>query len=118
VEEMMQKTDARIPADSYATYTIVWLALLALLAATITVARMHLLVRYSVLALLAIASAKAGLVLTYFMQLRYESRFLKTMLLVAVAALTAFIALTFTDVWYRGESPTTHDTDSAVHQQR
>ena len=97
----MQKDDSQIPLISYTTYTVVWLALLVLLGATITIARGHLLVRYSVLAPLAIASAKAGLVLTYFMHLKYEGRFLKTMLLVAVSTLTAFIALTFMDVWYR-----------------
>jgi cytochrome c oxidase subunit 4 len=97
----MRKAATQIPAGSYATYTVVWLALLVLLGATIAVARMHLLVRYSVLAPLAIASAKAGLVLIYFMHLRYEGWFLKSMLLVTVATLTAFIALTFVDVWYR-----------------
>jgi cytochrome c oxidase subunit 4 len=97
----MQKGDAQIPLLGYATYTVVWLALLILLAATITIARGHLLVRYSVLAPLAIASAKAGLVLTYFMHLKYEGRFLKTMLIVAVTTLTVFIAFTFIDVWYR-----------------
>ena len=97
----MRKADTQIPAGSYATYPVVWLALVALLGATIAVARMHLLVRYSVLAPLTIASAKAGLVLIYFMHLRYEGWFLKSMLLVTVATLTAFIALTFVDVWYR-----------------
>jgi cytochrome c oxidase subunit 4 len=97
----MRKADTQIPAGSYATYAVVWLALVALLGATIAVAKMHLLVRYSVLAPLAIASAKAGLVLIYFMHLRYEGWFLKSMLLVTVATLTAFIALTFVDVWYR-----------------
>ena len=97
----MRKAATQIPAGSYATYAVVWLALVALLGATIAVAKMHLLVRYSVLAPLAIASAKAGLVLIYFMHLRYEGWFLKSMLLVTVATLTAFIALTFVDVWYR-----------------
>ena len=108
----------KVPVDNYTTYLIVWLALLALLAATITIARMHLLVKYSVLAPLIIASIKAGLVLAFFMHLKYEGKFLKVMLLVAVATLTVFIALTFTDVWYRGEPPTTHDTGGAVHQHR
>jgi hypothetical protein len=57
-----------------------------------------------------------AIVLTYFMHLKHEGRFLKIMLLVAVATLTAFIALTFVDVWYRGEPPTTHDTGTAMHQ--
>ena len=97
----MQKDDSQIPLVAYSTYALVWLALLVLLGTTITIAQAHLLAKYSVLAPLAIASAKAGLVLTYFMHLKYEGRFLKTMLLVAVSTLTAFIALTFMDVWYR-----------------
>lgn len=97
----MHKDHAQTPLVSYATYTLVWLALLVLLGATITIAQAHLLAKYSVLAPLAIASAKAGLVLTYFMHLKYEGRFLKTMLIVAVSTLTVFIAFTFVDVWYR-----------------
>jgi cytochrome c oxidase subunit 4 len=111
----MQKADAQTPLVGYTTYLVVWLALLVLLAATITIARMHLLVKYSVLAPLVIASIKAGLVLAFFMHLRYEGKFLKIMLLVAVAVLTAFIALTFVDVWYRGEPPTTHDSGESAH---
>ena len=83
------------------TYAVVWLALLALLAATLAVARLQLLARYSVLGSLLIATAKAGLVLAFFMHLKYEGRFLKGLLLLTLAALTLFIGLTFADVWYR-----------------
>jgi cytochrome c oxidase subunit 4 len=111
----MRRADTPIPVDSYALYTVVWLALVVLLAATVAIAKLQLLVKYSVLAPLVIASIKAGLVLAFFMHLKYEGKFLKIMLLVAVATLTVFIALTFTDVWYRGEPPTTHDTSEAGH---
>jgi cytochrome c oxidase subunit IV len=83
------------------TFALVWLALLALLAATLAVARLQLLARYSVLGSLLIATAKAGLVLAFFMHLKYEGRFLKGLLLLTLAALTIFIGLTFVDVWYR-----------------
>jgi cytochrome c oxidase subunit IV len=83
------------------TYALVWLALLALLAATLAVARLQLLARYSVLGSLLIATAKAGLVLAFFMHLKYEGRFLKGLLLLTLSALTLFIGLTFVDVWYR-----------------
>ncbi len=82
-------------------YVRVWAALLALLAATIAVARLNV-SRYGVILNLLIAATKAGLVLVFFMHLRSESRFLKIMLAVAVGALTAIIILTFSDVWYRG----------------
>jgi cytochrome c oxidase subunit 4 len=111
----MRRAETQIPLDSYALYTYIWLALVVLLAATVAIAKLHLLATYSVLAPLVIASLKAGLVLAFFMHLRYEGKFLKIMLLVAVAVLTAFIALTFTDVWYRGEPPTTHEAGEAGH---
>ncbi len=82
-------------------YAAVWLALLILLAATLAVSRLQLLARYSVLGSLAIATAKAGLVLAFFMHLKYEGRFLKGLLALTLAALTLFIGMTFVDVWYR-----------------
>jgi cytochrome c oxidase subunit IV len=83
------------------TYTAVWLALLILVAATLAVAKLRLLAQFSVLGSLLIASAKAGLVLAFFMHLKYEGRFLKGMLTVALLALTLLIGLTFVDVWLR-----------------
>ena len=83
------------------TYAAVWLVLLALLAATLAVSRLQVLARYSVLGSLLIATVKAGLVLAFFMHLKYEGRFLKGLLLLTLSALTLFIGLTFVDVWYR-----------------
>jgi cytochrome c oxidase subunit IV len=88
-------------AAATGTYTAVWLVLLILLAATLAVAKLRLFAQFSILASLLIASAKAGLVLAFFMHLKYEGRFLKVMLTVAVAALTLLIGLTFVDVWLR-----------------
>lgn len=83
------------------TYTVVWLALLLLLAATIAMTKLQLLARYSVLGSMVIASVKAGLVLAFFMHLKYEGRFLKALLGVTLVALMVLIGLTFVDVWYR-----------------
>ena len=83
------------------TYTAVWLALLVLLAATIAVSELQLLARFSVLGSLVIASIKAGLVLAFFIHLKYEGRFLKGILAITLSALTLLIGLTFVDVWYR-----------------
>jgi cytochrome c oxidase subunit 4 len=83
------------------TYTAVWLALLLLLAATITLAKLRLFAQFSVLGSMVIASLKAGLVLAFFMHLKYEGRFLKAILTVTLFALTVLIGLTFVDVWYR-----------------
>lgn len=97
----MNENDATESPIHTGTYTIVWLALLILLAATVLVARFQMLERYSVLGSLVIASIKAGLVLFFFMHLKYEGRFLKAMLTLTLAALTFLIGLTFIDIWYR-----------------
>lgn len=83
------------------TYTVVWFLLLIMLATTIAVAKLNLLARFSVLGSLAIASVKAGLILAFFMHLKYEGRFLKVMLALTISALTLLIGLTFVDVWLR-----------------
>lgn len=86
---------------SAGTYTAVWLALLALTAVTVAVSKYQLLARFSVLGSLAIASLKAGLVLMFFMHLKYEGRLLKGVLTITLFALTLLIGLTFVDIVYR-----------------
>ncbi|MGV8057238.1 MAG: cytochrome C oxidase subunit IV family protein [Smithellaceae bacterium] len=83
------------------TYVLVWLCLLIALAATIAVARLHLLERFSALGSLFIASVKAGLVLAFFMNLKHEKWYLKLILAIAISALTLLIGLTFADVGLR-----------------
>jgi cytochrome c oxidase subunit IV len=97
----MKEKYAEDHAVATGTYTAVWLALLILLVGTIAVAKLRLLAQFSFLGSLLIASAKAGLVLAFFMHLKYEGRFLKVMLTVTIAALTLLIGLTFIDVWLR-----------------
>jgi cytochrome c oxidase subunit 4 len=82
------------------TYVAVWAALLFFLGLTIVVAKVRL-APFGAAANLLIATIKAGLVLTVFMHLRSEGRFLKIMLGVALAALTLIIMLTFSDVLFR-----------------
>lgn len=97
----MEQTHTEEHAVSTLTYTAVWIALLALLAATLAISKLQLLVRFSVLGSLVIAAVKAGLVLAFFMHLKYEGRFLKVMLGMTLLALTVLIGLTFVDVWLR-----------------
>ena len=97
----MNEAEQKVHIITYRTCLAVWLALVLLLGATIAVARMHLLAKYSILAALLIASLKAGLVITYFMHLMYEERRLKLMLALAVSIFTLIIAITFVDIWYR-----------------
>lgn len=84
----------------YGTYVYVWVALLLLLALTIVVAKVEF-SKYGVFVNLLIASIKAGLVLFFFMHLKYERWLLKAMLFMVIATLTAVIALFFADVMFR-----------------
>jgi len=96
---MTEKAPA-IKLISNRTYIIVWLCLLALTTATVSVAKLHL-IKYAIIAAIAIATLKAGLVVNYFMHLKEEHWVLKIMLFVALFALTLIVLLTFADTWYR-----------------
>lgn len=82
------------------TFVAVWIALLTLTAITVTVAKLDL-GAFSTFTAIDIASVKAGLVLWFFMHLKYENRLLKLLLLVPIVTLAVIIGLTFVDVWYR-----------------
>jgi len=97
---MDEKAPASAAVVSNKTYIIVWLCLLLLTATTVSVAKLHL-TKYAIIPAVAIATAKAGLVVNFFMQLREEPWVLKMMLLVAILALTLIILLTFADTWFR-----------------
>jgi cytochrome c oxidase subunit 4 len=91
-------TGMAVPSNG--TYVAIWAALLFFLGLTIAVAQRNI-PHFGVAINLLIATVKAGLVLVFFMHLRSEGRFLKIMLAVAIAALTAIILLTFSDVMFR-----------------
>ena len=83
------------------TYVRVWVALVILTGVTVSVAGMNL-GRMSILVALIIAALKSGLVLNYFMHLKYETGLLfKLMIPIVMALLTIFIGLTFTDIAFR-----------------
>lgn len=85
----------------YRTYVWVWVGLLILTGMTVFMAGMNL-GRLSILIVLAIAAIKSGLVLSYFMHLKYETGLLfKLMIPIVLAVLTIFIGLTFTDIAFR-----------------
>ena len=83
----------------YGTFLIVWICLAALLAVTISVAVSNF--RMAAGINFVIATAMALLNLFYFMDLRHEGLFLKTIIFLALSALTSIILLTFSDVFYR-----------------
>ena len=86
--------------SSYAKLTLVWLLLLALTALTVWFSRLDLGVN-RVWGALAIASVKGGLVIAFFMQMKYEGRLLRWLLFVTLLTLAIFIGFTFFDVLYR-----------------
>ena len=84
----------------YRTLVRVWLVLL-LLTAILVIASTVYHEALSVWAMLTLTPLKAGLVFYYFMHLKYERPFLKSMALVTIATLIIFIGLTFLDILQR-----------------
>lgn len=84
----------------YQTLVKVWLLLLFLTAVLVFVSTVFH-EALSVPALLTLTPIKAGLVFFYFMHLKYERPFLKTLVLMVLAVLILFIGLTFLDLSYR-----------------
>ncbi len=84
----------------YQTFVKVWLVLLFLTAVLVFVSTVYH-EALSVPALLTLTPLKAGLVFFYFMHLKYERPFLKTMVFMVLGLLTMFIGLTFLDLSYR-----------------
>jgi cytochrome c oxidase subunit 4 len=85
---------------SYQKLIGVWAALLVLTAATVAITRADL-GAAKVWAALAIASLKSGLVIAFFMHMKYEARLFRIILFVALVTLAIFIGFTFFDVLYR-----------------
>ena len=76
---------------SFGRYILIWLGLLALTCATVTVAGMNL-GRWIIITALSIASIKSMLV-----HLKYEDRIFKIFVAVALLTFVIFISLTFFD---------------------
>ena len=85
---------------SYRKLIGIWLALLALTSLTVGITRAEL-GGYKVLGALTIASVKAGLVIAFFMHMKYEGKLLRWLLFLALVTLAIFIGFTFFDVLYR-----------------
>lgn len=88
------------PPDEAGAYVRVWLGLLALTAFTVSLAGLDLGL-WNVAGVLAVASAKAGLVLWIFMHLRHDRPLVRGMVLILVVTLGIVLALTFVDTAFR-----------------
>lgn len=99
---MTQATGTTHPPHivSYTKLAAIWLTLLALTGLTVGITRLDL-GGFKVVGALAIASAKAGLVIAFFMHMKYEGRLLRWLFFLALLTLAIFIGFTLIDVLYR-----------------
>lgn len=84
----------------YATYVLIWLALLAFTSITVTVAGISL-GRYTLFVALTIAAIKSALVINIFMHIKFDEPIFKVFLGLSGFTLLIIFILTFFDVIYR-----------------
>jgi cytochrome c oxidase subunit IV len=84
----------------YATLVRIW-AILLLLTALLVFISMKFHEALAMWAMLVLTPLKAGLVMFYFMHLKFEKPLLKTMVIITLGTLIIFIGLTFSDILYR-----------------
>lgn len=84
----------------YRVYVFVLLALLALTFASIGITSIEL-GEFTVAAALIFACVKTFLVLTYFMHLKYDKKYIVAMVIFVFAIFFAVIVITFLDYLYR-----------------
>ncbi len=88
------------PAVRNKTFISVWAVLVTLTLASVGASLVHA-GTASLLVPLLIATAKASLVLWFFMHLKYERALFKVMLLFPLATLAVIMGLTFMDTLFR-----------------
>jgi cytochrome c oxidase subunit 4 len=84
----------------YRLYVLVWAALVGFTVVTVAVAYLDM-KHVTVLTAMLIATAKAMLVILYFMHIRFEKLLFTYLLLTAFGTYAIFIGLTFVDYAYR-----------------
>jgi len=94
---MLSETTHIIP---YRTYFVVLITLLVLTSATITVTWIDL-SAFTVLCALLIASFKAGIVMKYFMHLKFESSLFRILVIMVLSIYVLVIILLFFDYLFR-----------------
>ena len=96
----MAHAEEHVHVIPYGTFVKVWLALL-FITGLLVVVSMSNHVALSVPAMLILTPLKAGLVLYYFMHLKYERPFLKAMVFLTLGLLILFIGGMFLDISFR-----------------
>ncbi len=84
----------------YGVYIFVWLGLLALTTITVSVAGIDL-GNYTLFVALSIAAIKSGLVIYYFMHIKFEESIFKVFLFISGITLVIIFILTAFDIIYR-----------------
>ncbi len=92
--------DAQHEPMGYGLYFLTWFSLLVLTAITVTAAGFDF-GKLSVVVALVIATIKAGVVIAWFMHLKFEGKLIHVMLVLTISTLVIFIGLTFTDTSFR-----------------
>jgi cytochrome c oxidase subunit 4 len=100
MEGEMEHAEQHAHVVPYRTFVRVWLLLLFLTAALVVTSKLwH--EALSVWAMLIITPVKAGLVLFFFMHLKYEKPYLRALVFMAIGLLTLVIGILFFDILYR-----------------
>lgn len=84
----------------YGVYILVWLALLALTSITVSVAGISL-GSLTLFVALLIAAIKSGLVINYFMHIKFDEPIFKVFLIISGSTLLIIFILTAFDILYR-----------------
>ncbi len=84
----------------YGTYFMIWLSLISLTVLTVSIAGVNF-GSIALLIALLIAAIKSGLVINYFMHIKFDDIIFKIFFLVAMATLFAIFVLTSFDIFFR-----------------
>jgi cytochrome c oxidase subunit 4 len=94
------KVDGHSHIIDYGTYVLVWLALLAFTALTVSASGIHF-GGVTLLIALMIAMIKSALVLNYFMHIKYDDVVFKVFIGLGIFTLLSAILGTFSDYLFR-----------------
>ena len=100
MDGVMEHGDVHVHIVPFRTFIRVWLLLL-LLTAVLVMASSLWHQALSVWSMLVLTPVKAGLVLFYFMHLKYEKPYLRALVFLTLGLLTLVIGLLFFDIFYR-----------------
>ena len=100
METVMEHAETNVHIVPYRVFVRVWLILLLLTAVLVAVSRLFQ-QTLSVWAMLILTPTKAGLVLFFFMHLKYEKPYLRALVFLTLGLLTLIIGLLFFDILYR-----------------